>query len=346
MSLVGPQNYWVVGSRCRFKREATDTQKFPLQDLGTVQTVEPGNEVTTIELNDPGCGILVKVDEAVTQIDETYVLTLNNFAPDVLQYLFLSTPAVEYTRTETPHADGSGDCGFQGQLVQVLNAAGEAEFNLKSVEAVRFAADIVGIDITGGIGSMTFDLDGDYSNMATVTTLVLTGNSFAGPVTTNAISAFDAVTGLTTITVDEDITTGDAAGTVSFVTVENTDWAIDARDFGTIKIITGGNLFDGATLEIDYTNNAVSGERQLKPQSASIIRGEMLLFFNRGNCEEISVRRAQVTLSPTSFDTAGTEDYASWQLNVSVISTQEELLAGDGIGDFTYVKGDMPAAIA
>lgn len=344
MSLVGTQNFWVVGAKCRFKRESTDTVDYPLQDLGLISNAEPTTEVTKIELNDPGCGVLTKVDEAVTQVNEEYVLTLRNFAPDIIQYLFLSDPPVDYSRTETPNTDGKGQNAYPGQLVQVLNSSLDPEFNLKSVDAVAVGADITAINTVPAVGSQTFTLEGDLDGPWIVTDVVtITGNTYAGTVTINAIS-YDSANDRTTITVDEDISAGDANGTGGISKTLNDDWKVDSLDLGSICIVTGGSILDNSPLLISYTNNAVSGKRQLKPQSAPIIKGEMYLFLNRDNCDEISIRRANVTLSPTAFDTASTEDYASWQLTASVVSTPEEILSGNGVGEFTYVKGDMPAA--
>lgn len=89
MALVGMQDVWVTGSRFYFDRD--DTTNNYLLDLGTVDTANPSMEVSKIELKDGDGGRLVTINSEVTEINESYELTVKNFNTEALATLFLAS---------------------------------------------------------------------------------------------------------------------------------------------------------------------------------------------------------------------------------------------------------------
>ena len=87
--IVGFQETWVVGSRLYFKRDDEGTTTYPTIDLGTVTQTTPNFEPTIIQARDPDGGRLNLIDEAFTDINESYEVTcvnINNENLNLLMY--------------------------------------------------------------------------------------------------------------------------------------------------------------------------------------------------------------------------------------------------------------------
>ena len=86
--IVGFQETWLVGSRFYFKRNDTSSTVFPTLDLGSITQATPNFEPTTIAFRDPDGGRLNLIDEAFTDINESYSLTCGNINQENLNVLF------------------------------------------------------------------------------------------------------------------------------------------------------------------------------------------------------------------------------------------------------------------
>ena len=89
MAIVGMQDVWVAGSRFYFDRDGT-TNGY-LLDMGTIDTANPSIEVSKIELKDGDGGMLVTIDSEVTEINESYELTVKNFNTEAMSTMFLAS---------------------------------------------------------------------------------------------------------------------------------------------------------------------------------------------------------------------------------------------------------------
>lgn len=349
MGVLGFQDYWVVGNKFRFKRENdAEGNCFPLVDFGTVSNVEPATEATTIELFDAGCGIRTKVDEEVTEVNESYTVTFQNFSPTNLAFLFLSNPPEDLTIANTPVVGAATDsCVRLGNILQVQDLAGNAAFNIESVDLVTLEVDaITGFDIAGGIGSMEIEIEpgSDLSAQYAVGRQVrIRGNALSDTtVTINAVVYSDPTL---TITVDEDITGIDATGSIGVLLTAGTDYDVESLDLGSLCIIADSTfIIEDEGLAVDYTPVAITGLRRVRPQSAPLIKGTGYLWFNRGNCAQMTVRIARMSISPAgASNLGGAEDFADWSATVSVLSTAEDIQLGNGVGTLDAVKGAVPA---
>lgn len=351
MGILGPQDFWVVGNKFRFKREDDAAGNcFPLVDFGVVSNVEPATEATTIELFDAGCGIRSKVDEEVTEINESYTVTFRNFSPQNLAFLFLSKPPEELTIASTPVIGAETDsCVKLANLLQVKDAVGNDAFNLASIERVTLMEEVINaVNTAPVVGSQTIDITTGVDKTAVYAVgrqVRIRNNVGLGVDLTVTINATSFAASETTITVDEDIAGMDASGTAAVLLVLGTDYDVESLDLGTICITEGGTVvIEDENLSIDYTPVAISGLRRIRPQSAPLIKGTGYLWFNRGNCAQMTVRIARMSIIPAGANNlGGAEDFADWSATVSVLSTAQDLQLAQGIGTLDAVKGPIPA---
>ncbi len=351
MGILGAQDFWVVGNKFRFKREDDAAGNcFPLVDFGVVSNTEPTTEATTIELFDAGCGLRIKVDEEVTEVNESYTVTFRNFSPQNLAFLFLSNPPEDLTIADTPVTGADSDaCVKLGSLVQVNNAAGDPAYNLASVQLVTLMEEVIlAANDVPAVGSQTIDITTTTDKTAIYAvgrTVRIRGNTGLGVDTTVTINATSFAATETTITVDEDITGITNDGTAGLILILDTDWSVENLELGSICILLGGFAVEDENVSIDYTPVAITGLRRIRPQSAPIIKGTGYLWFNRGNCGQMSVRTARMSITPSgSNNLGGAEDFADWSATVSVLSTALDIQLGNGIGTLDQVKGAIPVA--
>lgn len=132
MSVVGMQDYWVAGARFYFVRD--DDTNGALIDLGTVQSAAPTIEASKLELKDGDGGVRRTVDEVVTEINESYEVTCNNFNPTNLALAFMSNEPAEFTQAATPLTDVSHTAVIGlGKYVKLKDASGNFLYNITSI---------------------------------------------------------------------------------------------------------------------------------------------------------------------------------------------------------------------
>ena len=122
--IVGFQETWLVGSRLYFKRDDEGTTTYPTLDLGTITQTTPNFEPNVIQARDPDGGRLNLIDEAFTDINESYEVTCLNINMENLNILYYSDttedlfPIVgQYTNTLVEHKIKIGP----GKLVKLIS---------------------------------------------------------------------------------------------------------------------------------------------------------------------------------------------------------------------------------
>jgi hypothetical protein len=132
MAVIGAQDFWIAGSRVFFQNTADANGG--LLDLGTVKTVNPQFETTTVQLKDGDGGVNRLVDEVLTDITEKYEITTNNFALDNLALFMLANAPEAFTQattalTDVVHIAVKGP----GRMVKLRNASGDWLYSINTV---------------------------------------------------------------------------------------------------------------------------------------------------------------------------------------------------------------------
>lgn len=269
MGIKNHEEFWMAGARVYFKRNDDGATTFPLLDLGVVRPggITPSFEVTKAEMKDSSSGIVRTVEETVTEVAESYQITLGNLNPDNLSLAFLAEAPEAVNVSATPKTNVTqlaGDC-HAGHLFQIRDSDGEPARGLASVDGVSVGSDDM---------------------------------------------------------------------------VEDTDFEVVDLDKGLIRIIAAGDIETGDVLIVDYTQVARTGKRMVKPQTASTVQGMMFLYFGRENNARVTVREAEVSLSPAGFNMPE-GDYSEITLEAKVLSDITETEQPAGI--LESIKGSLPS---
>jgi len=361
MSIVGFQDFWVVGTRFYFKRDNINSVVQPWTDLGVLQSVSPAFTIEKLELEDTDGGVKRTVDEALTKVDETYDVTVSNLNIDNLSIIFLSNPATDFTQTATEkikvsHYAHPGrlivlrDNDASSTKVYQVNVAGVV--NLTGSATQTEVTDLTDIDQSTLTFSFTSDpgfTAGDrfilmptgLSNTESAGTYEVASQSGSGP--------YDVVVTAGTgskIAGDETSLTGtsiyiDNANSDTNFYLEDTDWEVKSEDRGIIAMIDGGAFATAGNLGIYYSTRAISSAaRVLTPQSASEVKGEAILYMSRGNnAQQTSREIPSLSLTPTSLD-LNADDFSSAVIQAKVLA---DTTLGESAGRMIYFKGDAPS---
>lgn len=167
MSLKGFQDFWIPGTRVLIQKESTGNPN-PLIDIGLIQSVTPTVTPTVLQLQDSDGGVKQLVDEALTEILESYDVQTANMNLDNLSLMFLSDdPEVtvqvfqDALITHYVHPE---------RLVKIVDGSGTPMFNLWSINGVMsetgtyasyeidsFDATAQTIDLDPAAGDVTAD---------------------------------------------------------------------------------------------------------------------------------------------------------------------------------------------
>lgn len=129
------------------------------------------------------------------------------------------------------------------------------------------------------------------------------------------------------------------AGSTTYV--EGTDYKWISKTRGLIQILSGSVIYEGQPLAIDVTPNAVTGKRLVRPQTASTIRGRILMVWSRGgSSEQETVRSFNATITPAGANTSISQ-YSEMTFNVTVLSDATELTYP--AGKLLQAYGSIPA---
>lgn len=147
MAIIGFQDVWVAGSRFYFERNSGGG----LVDLGTVSAATPSFETTTLELKDGDGGTMRTIDEVLTDISESYEVTVKNFNSENLALAFAANEPSAWTgSTALSEVSHTAEVGA-GKFVKLKTTAGLAVYNCSAVSTVKH-----------NTGSPTYVEDTDY----------------------------------------------------------------------------------------------------------------------------------------------------------------------------------------
>lgn len=343
MSKVGFQDFWVAGSRVYFKRDPIEAVVQPWADLGTIATVNPAVAPEVAELKDPDGGVQTVVDQALVSIDESYEVTLSNMSLENLSMMWLSTPPEAFTQAavvtqEVVHA-------LIAESLIKIHDSDTAATNLYGLSAIAgiyngsptaaVVTDIVAATRTITLSVAVTLADGDA--------LLVKGTDLATIANSRTYTVDGVHTTQTAIKVkefpvaDETSITGAAfhGATVLKVDVE---WAPVSVDRGLAKLITGGGVTSG-DYTVVYSIAALSGNRQLKPQTANgTITGSMILVYSRQNNADQTVREMNVSVTPASSNVQDA-DFSNFVLSFKVLN---DLTSTEPAGRMIQFVGSLP----
>lgn len=349
----GHQDFWVAGSRIYLKRDDIGAVEQPWADIGVIETANPTQEATKIELFDGDGGKKTLVDERVTEINESYDIEIRNLSMPNLALFFQGNAPEAFTQTvEDKRVSHSV---FNGYLVKVHDddASETNLFALGAISGVLSAAPAAGVLSEVGITAMvastkTITTASDISSdLSPGDLIVVEGDGLANIANARTYTVVSAT--LTAVVVAEDIAANETAITGNLIYVatadtgviyeQDVDWEVVSTDRGFLRIIDGGAIADG-TAVVAFTTAAVTGDRVFNPQDADgEVQGTMLLVWGRGNNAEQTVREARVSVTPSAGNIQ-IDDFSSITLTFRVIS---DLTADVPAGRLLHFKGSVPS---
>jgi len=190
--VVGFQDLWVAGSRFYFQRNADSTTTYPLLDMGTVNTISPAIEPTVLELKDGDGGRLNLIDQAFSDVNETYEVVTKNLSQENLQFLFLADPPESMTQ-----ATSIGVQAIQigpGKLMKVKDAAGKGVYQIGTTTFRKYSSASANVSSAAALVAFngSNSATADYEVISTTRGLVrffstgsgsLANGNFVGPST-------------------------------------------------------------------------------------------------------------------------------------------------------------------
>jgi len=348
----GFQDFWVAGSRIYLKRDAIETVSQPWTDIGVIETANPTQETTKIELFDGDGGVKVLVDERVTEINESYDVEVRNLSLSNLALFFKGKAPVEFTQT-VEHKAVLHET-FEGHLVKVHDDDAD-ETNLFALSAI---SGVLSAPVSAGVLSTAVITAMDASSKTITTSvdisagltpgepIVVTGDGLANILNARTYTVASVVA--TVITVNEDILTDEVAitGTLIYKAAADTgtvfeqdvDWEVVSTDRGLLRIIDGGAIV-AASAVVAFSTAALTGTRIFNPQDGGEVQGTMLLVWGRSNNAEQTVREARVSVTPSAGNIQ-IDDFSSVTLTFRVISV---LTSDVPAGRMLHFKGAVPA---
>jgi len=356
MSVSGAQEFWVVGSRLYFQRDAVDSVDQPYVDLGVIQTANPSLEVEKLTLQDSDGGLKVDVDEAIASITETYEIVCSNINMHNLAMLLMAEPPSAFTQT-AEQKSVVHDVPKVGGLVKIHDSDTDLTnlFNLYAVSGVvSDPADLTTAVLTDIVAStktltITGDLSGDLSagdqivvyrtglsDLRNAKTLTVVSVTYT---TSTAVVVSEAVYDETTITGSVLYAASGDSGTVYD---QDTDWEVVNLSRGFIRIIDGGAITtDGTDVYVIFQLNALSGNRLAMPHTQQDeIKGTALIMWSRDNHAAQTVREARVSITPAS-SALSADEFSNITFTVKVLNVITSTT--EPAGRVVHFKGTVPS---
>jgi hypothetical protein len=350
MGVSGFQDFWVVGSRLYYQRDAVASVEQPLVDLGVIETANPTLAIEKLELKDSESGVRKLVDEQVIEIGESYEITCNNLNLNNLSLLFLSTAPQSFVQTEDKNI--VSQYAHPGALVKLRDndALATPLFSLSAIAGVYtgtvLSATITAMSASAKTITVTEDLSvavapgdsiivesDDLDNIANSRSYTIASISGTGPtiITVNEAPAANE-TAITGSLLYED------AGTIY---EQDTDWDVYSLERGIVRLIDGGAFAAAANLTFNSSLAPLSGKRLLHPQDLKgEVKGQAWIFFNRNDNARQTVREARVSIIPASSNLSA-DEFSSMVLTVTVIS---DILTSQPAGRMLQHFGALPTS--
>lgn len=355
MSVVGHQDFWVVGSRLYFKRDDIASTDQPWMDLGVIEAANPAFELEKLTLEDADGGLKRVVDEAVAKIDETYEIVCNNINMENLSMLFLADRPESFTQAATEKTEVH--TVVAGHLAHIHDTDDDETelFKIRNILAITDGGTLTEVTtldtITRATRTMVFDAVDLTTELATGKVFIVhedgltdTGNAGSFTVVSSSFSVDTTVIVEQTPggAVDE---TGLAAS--SRVSHENAgviydptdDWEIVSKDRGFVRMVDGGAISTGV-VSIIFVPDAITGIRAFNPQeSQDEVKGECMVFWGRSINAEQTARQMRISLTPSATNFTA-DEYSSVTFTVRVLN---DLTSTEPAGRVVHFKGDVPA---
>jgi len=354
MSVVGHQDFWVVGSRMYFKRDAIGGTAQPWMDLGVIETANPNFETEKLTLQDSDGGLKRIVDEAVASIDETYDIVCSNLNMENLSLLFLADRPESFV--QTAEEDYVVHAAVKGYLLKIHDDDADSTllFNMTSIIGVTDGGSLTEVTTLGTIVKatktltfigvdLTAPLAAGKKFMVHADGLADKANARSYTIVSSSFPAAD------TIVVVEQSPSSDETGLTGTtrVSYENAgkiydptdDWEVVSLDRGFIRILSTGAIATGS-VTVYFYKTALTGSRQFNPQeSQDEVKGEVLIFWGRDINSRQTVRQGRVSLTPNTTALSA-DDFSSMTLSARIIN---DLTADTPAGRVVFFKGDLPA---
>tara|TARA_Y100000114_G_scaffold55242_1_gene50516 strand:+ start:859 stop:1656 length:798 start_codon:yes stop_codon:yes gene_type:complete len=160
--------------------------------MGTVNTISPAIEPTVLELKDGDGGRLNLIDQAFSDVNETYEVVTKNLSQENLQFLFLADPPESMTQ-----ATSIGVQAIQigpGKLMKVKDAAGKGVYQIGTTTFRKYSSASANVSSAAALVAFngSNSATADYEVISTTRGLVrffstgsqsLANGNFVGPST-------------------------------------------------------------------------------------------------------------------------------------------------------------------
>lgn len=356
MSVVAHQDFWVVGSRLFFKRDAIGGTAQPWMDLGVIDAANPAFDLEKLQLEDADGGLKRVVDEAMAKIDETYEIVCRNISMENLSMLFLADRPESFTQSATEksvvHAVTAG------YLAHIHDNDSDSTelFKIRSILAITDGGSLTEVTTLGDITRATRNFQ---FIAADATSYFGVGDCFivhedgladtdnAGTYTVQSVTFDDPDS---TVIVEQ--TPGGAVDESglegsSSVSYENAgtiydptdDWEIVSEDRGFVRILSTGAISTG-DVTIYYVPDAITGLRAFNPQEQQDeVKGECFIFWGRDINAAQTVRQMRISITPSATNFTA-DEFSSITFSVRVLN---DLTSTEPAGRVVHFKGDVPA---
>lgn len=319
----GSQDFWIVGSRFYFEPNITvggaRVRSGYLIDLGTVDVISPSVSASIAELKDSEAGVVQLVDQALTQIDETYAITVRNFNMYNLRLLFGGYRDDSTTLT--------------GKVIPSENqptTPQPRQFNISREDFAKTASAITsGNSLKPSGGVCLIQLRGGDGRP-------IRNAQASSNITITALNC--GTSGAQNVALTKDINWrwwDPAKGIIRFLGLTA---AYNPTGTGaTVAISSAGALTTfpagGITCNVaSLTNGLGYGTRRtIYPQSIALgdLTGTAHIYWTRNNGADVSARWFPCSIS-NGGSALSSDDYSSWTLNASVLTTGLTTLGAAG----------------
>lgn len=349
-----------VGSQFFFRRDPQTINnvlvKYPWEDWGLVEPLQPNFDLDIQELIDDSSGTRRVAEKRPNTITESYDLTVKNIAPYILSYYFLDKNPPSLWQQDAVVNRALPINAHRGALFKLVDLAGEEVWNVPYVSGVYEASvtptaiTVTDISVSNSVATLTLSA----SLSVAIGDVIIAGTGWGtgkeGNARTYLVNAVSTGATLTATYV------GDAPVATTGVTVpsshvpaanawvQGTDWEIYHVARGIIRFLPTSSKWSDEVpkdLVVVYSAEAIpSGYRMIEPLTASApISGDMAIIWNSDDATKKRARIARAQVAPAS-SSLGVTDYSSVTFRLEVL-TQSDVVEAPA-GRFIQYLGALP----
>lgn len=355
MSVVGHQRFLQVGARVMFKRDDDSAgNKFARRDLGLIDAITAAISKEAVQLYDTEGGKKSLIDEAITKQDESYEVKIRNLSFRNLALALLSDDPVNFTQTQTEKTVTIR--AFPGDLLftEDSDSAKTRLFKIDTFAGIYTGAVATKVLESIDVATKTLKLTGDQTAVAGLApgkvvivqkvalTNILNSNSYTIVSRTLNAGKTDLVVSETPVANESSIAGQITHENGGVVYKRDVDWELRkfGLDYGAVRIKEAGALSTQQDVQCIFTIAAISGKRQITPQGlVGSFRGKMELWLGGDNNDYLTVREANVSITPSGMDLS-IDEFSSITLTLKVLS---DITVTTSAGRMVNVKGTVPA---